>query len=455
MAANPKIVYVGQNGATQVGEVQIDGTQPIMWATFLPDSISDAALSPDGKFVVVQADSSLYVATNGLPTSWQNQPLFSLDENVSPSDLLSVSWLPDSSGFVFVSLADGKPELHLAQLNMPAIDYLKSLSQTPVTPIPFDLTTPFPTPTPFQIALLDPSAINVSRVSFLPDQSVVFDRNVASDFGLEFQADSAIHTLIHIVAYGLRSGEPLSDCATRSIPVDRPFWTNQADYAAGAITFSQHFMFADEQVEADRLLVRLNVLDATANDRLLYCEQQVYAVSINVTPAPPTLGPTATSAPPTLAPTATPGPALTSTPYEPPVVMPITDRNVAIQLALQADRNWVQRDRPITVEMIAADPTIVTAQRFASQAESGFGVNATIVDGPVWVVTIYGRGVVSMIGMAGGTFETNEVSYEFLERTGTLLGTSAGQITPTPPPPPTLTPYTTPPAPPPTQQPLS
>jgi hypothetical protein len=135
--------------------------------------------------------------------------------------------------------------------------------------------------------------------------------------------------------------------------------------------------------------------------------------------------------------------------------MPITDRNVAIQLALQADRNWVQRDRPITVEMIAADPTIVTAQRFASQAESGFGVNATIVDGPVWVVTIYGRGVVSMIGMAGGTFETNEVSYEFLERTGTLLGTSAGQITPTPPPPPTLTPYTTPPAPPPTQQPLS
>jgi hypothetical protein len=50
------------------------------------------------------------------------------------------------------------------------------------------------------------------------------------------------------------------------------------------------------------------------------------------------------------------------------------------------------------------------------------------------VVTIYGQGVVSMIGIAGGTLETNEVSYEFLERTGTLLGTSANPITPTPPP---------------------
>jgi hypothetical protein len=117
--------------------------------------------------------------------------------------------------------------------------------------------------------------------------------------------------------------------------------------------------------------------------------------------------------------------------------MPITDRDVAIQLALQADRNLVQRDRPITVEMIAADSSIVTARRFATQAESGFGVNATIVDGPVWVVTLYGRGVVSMIGIGGGTFETDEVSYAFLERTGTLLGTSASRITPTPPLPPT------------------
>jgi hypothetical protein len=123
------------------------------------------------------------------------------------------------------------------------------------------------------------------------------------------------------------------------------------------------------------------------------------------------------------------------------VVLPITDREVAIQLALQADRNWVQRDRPITEEMIAADPGIVTVQRFATQAESGFGVNATIVDGPVWVVMLRGRGLATVIGIGGGTVETNEVSYEFLERTGTLLGTSVNpvQLTPTPPPPP-LTP---------------
>ena len=114
------------------------------------------------------------------------------------------------------------------------------------------------------------------------------------------------------------------------------------------------------------------------------------------------------------------------------MVMPVTNRDVAVRLALQADSNLVKRDQPITVEMIAADHNAVAVQRFATQAESGFGVNATIVDGPVWVVTIKGSGVASILG--GGTHETNEVSYEFLERTGTLLGTSVNPITPTPPP---------------------
>jgi predicted anti-sigma-YlaC factor YlaD len=298
-----------------------------------------------------------------------------------------------------------------------------------VTPIDARLT-----PTPIQIALMDSAAIKVSRVSFWPDQSIIFDRNVASDFSAGMQADAVLSTSVLVVAYGLRPDEVLPDCLTRSVPTDRPFWSDQADYAAGAIAFDRRFMFADESVDADRFVVRLSVLDAAANDRLLYCAQQVYAVSINVTPAPPTPAPayTATPAPPTPAPTATPGPALTATPYEPPVVMPITDRDVAIQLALQVDRNWVQRDHPITMEMIAADPTIVTVQRFASQAESGFGTNATIVDGPVWVVTLRGRGLASIIGIGGGSVETDEVTYEFLERTGTLLGTSVKPITPTP-----------------------
>jgi WD40 repeat protein len=208
MAAKSKIIYVGQNGATQIGEVQLDGTQPMMWANFPPGSINHAELSPDGKFVAVQADSGLYAVTNGLPASWQSQPLFRLDQNVPPSDLLSVSWLPNSSGFVFVSLADGN-RAYLAQLNMSAIDYLKSLSSSDGTPAP-------------TLNPADTEAVSSIAASFWPDPSVPVDESTGFSFGATITATSPISVYTHIVAFVLRTGEVLEDCTTPpSQPIGR------------------------------------------------------------------------------------------------------------------------------------------------------------------------------------------------------------------------------------------
>jgi hypothetical protein len=281
---------------TQVGEVQIDGTQPIMWAALPLGSIADAALSPDGMFVAVQADSGLYVAAAGLPAAWQSQPLFRLDQNVPPSDLLSVSWLPDSSGFVFVSLADGKPELHLAQLNLPAIDYLKSLPSFTVTPAPM------PNPT-------DTSAVSLIATSFSPDPSLPLDGSAGFSFGATITATSQIDVIAHIVAFAARPEEASADCTTRAIPTDRPFWANQSDFAPGQIVYSQGFAYANDVPGADRLVVRVNLIEPGVNGRLLYCTQQVYQLLPGGSSIMPT--PTPYVTPPTLPPTPTPYETLT------------------------------------------------------------------------------------------------------------------------------------------------
>jgi hypothetical protein len=305
MGARSKIVYVGQNGATQVGEVQIDGTQPAMWANFPPGSIQHAALSPDGEFVAVQADSGLYVATNGLPASWQSQPLFRLDQNVPPSDLLGMSWWPDGSGFVYVSLADGKPELHLARLNMPAIDYLKSLSSPAVTPAP-------------TLNPADTSAVHSIVASFSPDPSYSLDGAAGFSFGATITATSQISVYAHIVAFALRSAEPTADCTTRAIPTDRPFWANQAEFAPGQFVYSQGFAYANDVPGAERLVVRVNLIEPGVNGRLLYCTQQIYpliaGLQIPVTATPY----------PSRTPISTPMPFSTPTPFSTPAsdVMP-------------------------------------------------------------------------------------------------------------------------------------
>jgi hypothetical protein len=133
-----------------------------------------------------------------------------------------------------------------------------------------------------------------------------------------------------------------------------------------------------------------------------------------------------TIAMPTPAPTATDGPPPTPEPTVLDAIRPVTDRQVAIQLAIEIDRTTAQRDQPITEAMLAANPDMVTVERFASQAESGFGVATAYAEEPVWVVTFKGKGTFNLVVMdQRGPFEGDSVSYELLEKTGTLLGLSA------------------------------
>ena len=114
--------------------------------------------------------------------------------------------------------------------------------------------------------------------------------------------------------------------------------------------------------------------------------------------ATPTL--TSTPSPPTPASTATDGPPSTPEPTVLEVIRPITDRQIAIQLAIEIDRTTAQRDQSITEAMLAANPDMVTVECFANQAESGFGVATAYAEEPAWVVTFKGRGMFSLIGQA-------------------------------------------------------
>ncbi len=135
--------------------------------------------------------------------------------------------------------------------------------------------------------------------------------------------------------------------------------------------------------------------------------------------------PTAKPVPPTPAPSPTPGPAPTDAPYALEMVIPITDRQIAIQLALKIDNTHAVRDQPLTQEMIAANPDMITADRFKTQAETDFGVVTAIANEPVWVVTIRAKGTFSLPCMAcRGPIEADSVSYELLEQTGQMMGIS-------------------------------
>jgi hypothetical protein len=269
MAANPRVVYVGQNGPVgQVSEVQIDGSLPKTLAVFPGAAIEHAALSPDGQFVAVQTDGGIYVIADGLPASWQNAPLFHLDQIVPPNDLLSVAWLPDSSGFVFVSAVYGKPDLYLATLKRSAIDYLKSLTAPALS-----------TPAPEPPEPSDPPIIKVSAVSFTPDPVVPLDGQRGFEFGAEVAGTSPININAHIVAFAVRPGERASDCSTQSVPTERPFWANQSNFAPGQFKYGQRFIYADDVPEADRLVVRVNLIEPGVNGRILYCTQHIYTLT--------------------------------------------------------------------------------------------------------------------------------------------------------------------------------
>lgn len=327
VAAPPYIVYLQQQGANiQVGRTSLDEIPAQTLAVFSANSLTHAALSPNGQFVAIQTETEVVVVAAGLPSSWQQAPLFRFSNNVPPSDLLSVSWLPDSSGFVYVGMAEGVRELHLARLNMSAIDYLKSL--------PSFVGTPAPTPNP-----TDTSAFGSIVTSFTPDTSAPLDGSAGFSFGAAITTTSQIDVIAHIVAFAVRPEETVADCNVREVPTDRLFWANQADFAPGQIVYDQGFAYANEVPDADRLVVRINLIEPGVNGWLLYCTQQVYPllpgripftptpyVTPYVTPLSPTPDTPQTSMPPTPPPTSapyeTPTRVLPPTPYQAPTQVP-------------------------------------------------------------------------------------------------------------------------------------
>jgi hypothetical protein len=321
-AARNRLGFIAREGLiSRVVSSRANGLDAIVLHQIEVLQVESAAWSPDGRFIAIHWDDGLQLVNGETPST----PWFFIDTQTPSSDLLSVSWLPDSSGFVFVSAQDGQPDLYLAKLNLTVIDYVKALPPAPVAPTPFDLATPFPTPTPIQIALLDSSAIKVDRVSFWPDPSVPLDGSAGFSFGAAITATSQIDAIAHIVAFALRPEEALADCTTRTIPTDRPFWADQAEFAPGRIVYGQGFVYINDYANnvpgADRFVVRINLIEPGGSDRLLYCAQQVYSLLpggtlLTSTPMPPTPLPTPTPyvMPSTLPPTPTPP----STPYETP-----------------------------------------------------------------------------------------------------------------------------------------
>jgi hypothetical protein len=143
------------------------------------------------------------------------------------------------------------------------------------------------------------------------------------------------------------------------------------------------------------------------------------------------LSPTATPAPPTPAPTPTRGPAPTLAPPDLEGGTFIRDRQTAIQLALEVDARLAVREQPITLDLIAAHPEMISAKRYATQMETDFGVDTALWDEAVWVVTIKAKGTFSLPGIGrSGPMETDSVSYELLEKTGRMMGVALDPVKP-------------------------
>jgi Tol biopolymer transport system component len=148
-----------EGGSARLLSARPDGSEPYTLAEFSAGSIGHAAWSPDGRFIAYQTDRDVRVAIAEMPGYRAGAPLFSIAPNTSPSDLLSVSWLSNSSGFVFVGAIDGMPELYLAELNEEAIRaYLASAPPAPPTQAPMPPPpTAQPVPPPWNIDGLTPT----------------------------------------------------------------------------------------------------------------------------------------------------------------------------------------------------------------------------------------------------------------------------------------------------------
>ena len=134
-----------EGGSARLMSVYPNSNDPYTLAEFSAGLVQHAAWSPDGRFIAYYADTSIHVAITWSEQYRDNAPLFVIPTSGGLTDLNSLSWLPDSSGFVFVDAIDGQPDLYLAMLNGTAIqaylDYYPLYAPTQIL-----LSTPFPPP---------------------------------------------------------------------------------------------------------------------------------------------------------------------------------------------------------------------------------------------------------------------------------------------------------------------
>jgi len=146
-----RIAYFALNGSAQLITTLPNGGGIAQLAQFSGNVIQHAAWSPDGRFIAYYVDDSIQVSI-----AWTNQfetdaPLFAISSvTTGLSDLVSMAWLPDSSGFVYVAATDGQPDLYLATLNRQAIQaYVDYYPQYAPGQGPLPTPPPPPTPTPW------------------------------------------------------------------------------------------------------------------------------------------------------------------------------------------------------------------------------------------------------------------------------------------------------------------
>lgn len=139
-----------------------------------------------------------------------------------------------------------------------------------------------------------------------------------------------------------------------------------------------------------------------------------FAPSLSATPPPPP----------------TPGPEPTLVPDDSQGV-PVTTVSEALQLVLSLDSRSTIREQPLTVDVITANPDIVTVEQYTTRQEAakiyGFGMSPDpeIQSEPVWVIIIKGKVIVNLIGRS---VETDGVTYVISQKTGRLLVIGAGVI---------------------------
>lgn len=278
------VAYVWFDGPlAKVNRFSATGSNPFTTAVLSLTTIEYAAMSPDGRFVAVASDTGIHVVNVATPVSQPGGPVFSIDTQLPPSDLHGVSWLPDSSGFVFTAGIDGQPDLYLARLNLTAIEYFGS-APTPIAPL-------IPTTEPERVP------ITVTNAAFVPDPSTPLNRNASFEFGGELTVQSSIGFVANVVAFDLAAGETPPSCTPQVTPTDRFSWSKQEYFPLGEYTLNTRFFYSDDYAgmpNADRLLVRLSVIAPGANSRVLYCADQTYQL-IDFTPPTVTPSPIVTS----------------------------------------------------------------------------------------------------------------------------------------------------------------